>query len=800
MKAIIRKIAALPLLLALIGSLWGGFAAREAFAADPAGVELQIQAGFDGKIRDNRWFPVKFTITSPMEDMSGDLVLQMVNPTGGKDVTYVKHVDLPKMTAKTVWMTLPGTGMQLGSNNNVVKLYKGSVDKGAEVPIVKGKAYIETYLTQSTTVGVLARDPDTLNFLTLLNSRNYDVSVVYLNMADMPAESMMLDGLDAIALNDVASDQLKEEQVKAISGWIDRGGTLILAGGAGYAKTAKAFEAIAPAAYKDTVQVNGLSSLEKLAGKELPLASPFTVSRADVKAGSVVAQEGQIPLFVKKPQEKGAVWYVAYDLSLQPLASWPGNPMLWEKVLQNHLAMSNTKMARQVYPLMQQFWEVQNALDLFPSLNPPSFYMLLSLFIAYVVVVAPVLYLILKKLDKREWAWVIIPALSLVSSFGIFMIGASDRSSVLTHTLNTMELSGSGQGKRTTATAVFVPSGGKYEIELPKSAHALAFNNSRGPGGNGNLAGATDQYVYMDEGKTRLQWTDVPYWSVRKALLQEDSSEPLGKFEVKAGVDAGTVKGELKNATKSDLTDVVLFANRQLYRIGDLKAGETKPLGAPSTGAGIGYSDIGQLLYPYQGGRNGDDRNRERQMINMYANRNNFNGVNLSGKTWLIGWSKDEQFAYKVNGKEAKSDQLNMWVQEVQLDVVQGDNILIPYGYIAPAVVQSNVQHMGTDPMGQVYVGQGDFTFEYRLPDIEGASYHTLRMQSTGGLPAFLKLEIWNVGKNGWETLDLRQTAEFKDNVNQYLADGTAIRVKATTTQDFGFRYPDIALEGKVKQ
>lgn len=790
----VRRLLLLLLALCMTFQIMAGTVGA---APAASGVELQIQTGIDGKMKEGRWFPVKFTLTSPHEDISGDLVVQVASQTGGKDITYVKHVELPRQSTKTVWMALPG--MTLNSRNNVVKLYQGPVEGGTLVPISKGSNYIETVSVRSTQVGVLARDPDTLNFLSLLNTQGYDVSVSRLNVADFPAETMMLDGLDAIAINDIATDQLSPEQVQAINGWVARGGSLILAGGAGYAKTAKAFESLSPVTYQDTISLSKLGSLENLAAKELTLTEPFTVSSAAVKSGNVLAQEGQVPLLVSKEVEKGRVWYAGYDLSLQPLASWTGNPKLWEQVLQSHLVTSAAKNGFQTN-IMNRYWDLQYILDFFPSMRMPSFFLLLTLFLVYVLIAAPLLYLLLKRLDKREWAWVIIPVLSIISSIGIFSVGASDKSSVMTHTLNTLELSGNGQGTRSAATAVFVPSGGTYELQLPKSAKVVSFSENRGSmNQNGELAGATDQYLYMEPEAARLVWTDVPYWSVRKAQVEHAESEPLGQFDVAASIDQNGIKGEVTNQTKSDLTNVSLIYNRQLFAVGDLKAGEKKTIGGSINTIPQGYIDFGQLMFPYNHTGGPDVFNRERQMVNAYMNR--LWNTGAGGETMIIGWSKDNESLYQVNGRKAQSDQLNMWVQEVKLQVVQGDKISIPYGYLSPSIVQNNLQQMHREPDGNMFAGSGDFTFEYNLPVIPGAQYDTLRIQSAGGLPPYLSLQIWNEARKDWDPLDLRSVFVLQDGrQNDMLIGGRTIRLKATVTQDLSFRYPQVSLEGTVKR
>jgi hypothetical protein len=775
-------------------------------AAAAGSIELQIETGYDGKIKEGQWFPVKFTVTNPTDDVSGDLVVQIVNPMGGNDTAYVKHLDLPKQTTKVVWMSLPGTSYS--SSNNIIKFYKGDMSKGEVIPISKGNDYIAATPNPAVQVGVLARDPDTLNFLSLLQAKNMAVNVIHLKPDQLPGESVMLDSLDVIALNDFASDQLKEDQVGAITSWVNRGGTLVMAGGAGYPKTAKAFESLSPVTYTGTTSLSGLESLEKASGKELKLGTPFTVSTSSLKDGEVIYQEGQQPLFVRKDTGKGEVWYVAYDVALNPVASWNGNPELWEKVIQGHQTGQSMKRGRPGYSFMNQFMEVQYALDFFPSLVPPSFFMLLIMFLIYVVLVAPFLYILLKKLDKREWAWVIIPAFSILSSMLIFMIGSSDKSSTLVHTLNTLELNGNGQGQRTSATAVFVPRGGDYEIELPKAARTIAGNTNQGFGSNGQLSGISDQHIRLDAERTRIGWSDVPYWSVRKAWIQNDELEPLGKFDVNLTVDSNGIKGEITNSTKSDLSDVHILINRNVYSVGELKAGEKKPVALTSpTNVNNGNYDYGYLLFSHPNGMNMgrrgnmDSHERERQLINSYMNYNN-KGMN-PGKPVVIGWSKDSQSLFKVNGKDASSDQLNLWVQEVDFQVVQGDKVSIPSGYISPVIVNNNTNQLFTEPNGMVVIGNGSITFEYGLPAIPGVSYSKLNMQMPpgAGIPQFLTLELWNGEKQAWEPLNLNTPLEKKDNLQAYITDGgTTIQMKATTTQQFGFQFPEVALEGTVRR
>ena len=150
----------------------------------------------------------------------------------------------------------------------------------------------------------------------------------------------LLNGLDVIVINNFASDTLSEPQRKAITDWVNGGGTLILAGGAGYAKTAAPFADITPVVADGTTTVHSLAELEKLGGKPLNLDGAFTISTAKAVEGAQIGIEanGQ-PLFASKGYGQGSVQYAAYDLAMEPVSSWAGHPDAWASILRNNLPM-----------------------------------------------------------------------------------------------------------------------------------------------------------------------------------------------------------------------------------------------------------------------------------------------------------------------------------------------------------------------------------------------------------------------------------------------------------------------------
>ncbi len=757
--------------------------------ADTKPLSIQIETGFEGKLKEGKTGPVKLTITNPGDDISGDIAIHIAHPSDENDVVYLKHIDLPRNSTKTVWMSVPG--MTYNRNNNAIQFYSGGYG-GEKVPFKQGAVSLSagTLGLETIQVGVLARDPDTMNFLTLLKQPNVQVLVYPLNEASLPSDTFMLDGLEMLVINDFASTELSNDQVEAIKAWTNRGGHLVLAGGAGYTKSAEAFKDISPIDVHGTLSVDELSSLTKHSGKALNLGEPFTLSNGTSKRGDVVLKEGEVPLYVIADQGQGHVWYAAYDLSLNPIASWNGNQALWAKLFSD--AGSDIGANHQTYG-QPDVWELNNALDYFPSLVPPSFGALIWVFFAYILIAAPILYLILKRLDKREWAWVLIPAISVVSSLCIYWIGAQDRNTTLAQSLNVVELNEDGRDYISRSMAFFVPNGGDYEVTLTENQHVLPLDHYYG--GTRNLRGNDYLAIKEEDGQTRVNFLDVPYWSIRKLAAENTASEDWGQLSYSMQYEANAVSGEVKNDTKHAIEDVTFVMNMQYVQIGSLDPGESKSFKMaynPGMGANYHYFfDIANMIYPHN---YPDDPVHERALLITALQKQ----INKNVSTPIFfGYSRTADHTILINDKDVPIDELNLLVQPVNVDLVSNDKVFIPYGHLTPVVTENSVDSYATYPeQFEVEIGMGHLVFEYSLPQLEDVQYEHMNISQMN--PPFLTQEIWNEQLQSWERLELQQQTQLTS-VSDYITPGGAIRLRVTNTQQTTmFRFPNLALEGTV--
>jgi hypothetical protein len=755
-------------------------------------LQINVEPGFGGSMKQDSWFPVKMTITNPGDDVSGDLAVHLTGDgNGGQTVVYAKRIDLPKGSTKSVWFTLPGT-TSLNVNNNQIVFYEKGVDKGGRVPFAQGKKAIQANTAWPGTlfVGVVARDPDTLNFLTLLNQRGYQVDTTLLS-EDFPWNVTMLDGMDVLVFNDASTDTLTAEHTKDIEAWVEQGGRLVLAGGAGYAKSAAAFGALSPVDVTGTASVGALPSFVQATGKELLMGDRLTVTTATVKTGETVFSESGIPLVVHQPLGAGSVLYFAYDLALEPVASWSGNSLLWEQVLSEELAGRMTNNGGQNY-YGDGMWELEQALEWFPQFIPPNYKVLVMLFLLYAVVVAPLLYFVLKKADRREWAWFAIPAIALITSGLFYGAGASGRGSTLAQTLSTSELTGTGAATRTAASSVFVPNGGDYMLGWEGERHLMRNTSYNGGGPSGSQ---TDLVIHSEQDRTVVEFKDVPFWSVRKIYGAGEKVTDAGMFEYTQSIEALQVTGEVVNRTNHDLYEAGIMYGGQWIRIGTLKRGEKKNYQFGTNGTTNGKDpNIGHQVFPNRG--SADDRQRERALLNAFA-QSRLN-ESLSGKEpYFIGFTQYREAAFTIDGEAAATDNTELFAQALKFDYEVGDRVVIPGGAMVPYVERSDVTHMHTYPNGTVEVGSGEMILAYRLPQRQQWRYDLVTL--TGTVNTNFTMEIWNEANQAWGPLDgTSLPMELRGDALQAVLTGAGqLRIKVTIAGAGGaLAYPQLSAEG----
>lgn len=791
-----RTKAAIALAVAAIMLLAGLSIEGASAAPGDEGIAVQSKIGYNGSYKEGKWYPLQFTFTNQTgKDLSGEAVFSVVTQ---ENITtdYIVPVDLPAGTPVDVTIGLPGT--PLTRDGSKLRFFEGSYKRGKTVDVSWSTALPSQGLS-GYVIGVVSRDPDTMNFMPTLNQKGYDIRVLPIQPDELPTESVLLDMLDTLVINDAATKEWSGGVVQAIKEWVARGGTLVLSGGAGYAKSAEAFADITPVEAGGTTALATADSLARAGGEPLSLAAPLTVSVGKLKDGTESdIREGELPLVASRSHGFGNVIYAAFDPSLEPMSSWPGSAPLWSKLLQRNLSnlqgMGGAVMLGNTYN-NNMMWNLKQLIDLFPSIKPPSFGLLIGMFALYVLIVAPILYIVLAKLDRREWGWWMIPSVALLTGVLVFVIGAGDKRNTAVHTIEIVELSSDGQAVVSGSTAIFSPNGGTVTADFgSKLPVRLYSDDNMSSGGTVVMNG---EYQVRDDGSgLQAIWRNVPYWSTRKLWMDRRVADPAetGGIAVAYEQENGSVKLVVTNDTTADLTNVSLLMNGTAQVIGDLKQGESGSVTMmtqtlpPQPGSYYSYADT---IFPYSGSSNNDRLNRERQLTDNYFNQNN--GALFTLNPVIVGYSTDRDSTYEVDGGKANTDRLTMWVKG--LDPVEqiGGRVFVPAGAMQPVVASNTMTAMSYYGNGVIAVSAGEVILEYITPVNDNVAYDKLDVILNQGYSnPNIEWSIWRESTNEWVPV-----SGALGTPDEYLIEGQTIQIKLVSGAGGETVYPYVTLEGE---
>lgn len=561
---------------------------------------MQVQAGFNSRFRDGNWAPIQVALSNDGPDFNGKVSVNSSSlfsgpGNSGSTYTYQQAVSLPNGAQKQVTLYVPFTFGSPGTTQNI------SVDllDSNNQPVTTQSATLRTLGVSDIFVGFLFDQTpgQTPSLGTLTNvplptqGQGGSIQVEPLNTATMPKIAAALKNFDVIIIDNFTTSSLSQDQLAALQSWVQQGGKLIVAGGPEWHHTLDPLTSLLPVTLTGTSTLPAGTHLFPLGGptKSGPgqgnaadtVSSPITISTATVHPEStVVLSSGKTPLIVQAAQGQGQVSYLAFDPSLDPLASWSGTTTIWQGVLTrmlgNQLLYSNATINTVPGQFVQPFGGMEMLLQsLFPSAIP-STWVILALLLGYVVILGPVRLFIVKRFKNRSWSWRIV--LSTIVVFSLLSYGLAleqKGSSILSSSISVIQLSRPGATGSLAHTAtyvgVFVPNNGDFQVHIPGNNLVQSTENQQSPGPQG--AQRTTITSTQDGTDVDLQGVDI--WTLRSVVSRHDHQVSGGIISHLA-IQNNTLTGTVTNTLSYGLSDVYLLTGNQFLSVGHLGAGETR--------------------------------------------------------------------------------------------------------------------------------------------------------------------------------------------------------------------------------
>lgn len=723
------------------------------------GLTMSVSGGFDGYCRSNAWCPMYVVLSNEGADVKGELHVTLDNDDNSG--IYVKHITLPAHSRKAYSFSLPLYDLP-SRPKIVVQLWVGR-------KVVVSRSVTTTPLEDDERLyGTVSGVPSELAFLGTVAPVAGRAVAAQLDLESLPPTPLSWEGLDVLVLNDVDTTVLSGEQKQAMLAWVTHGGHLVVGGGVGAARTAAGLNDLLPVSIGGTWSVDDLWALGELVGGAVA-SGPYAVTETTLQDGEVlVAQDGTV-LIARRTIGAGAVTFLAADAGVNPFVDWDDNVRLWQWILGG--------LSLQARPTIQNGYQAREAVNTIPGIKHPSILHILGFLLIYVILIGPVNYVVLRKLDRRELAWITIPVLVFGFSACAYVTGFQLRGfNAILHRLAVVYVPRETRvGRVSQVVGLFSPQRTNYDVWM-EGMEVRAFSGG----------------YYYDEPSGRPLRVQREVEGVTVADLRVDvgSIQPFvaeGYTDV-AGIDAdlrllkaaGALRLEGSIRPQMALEDAVLLTGGSVKQLGNLEAGEEVAVrepfyGSTMPGGGLterimgtsGYWDdpllyrryhfLGAVFDPYYG---------------PYGTSAS-SSVALESGVYLIGWS-DEHIPLSAEVVDWPYSAVGTALYIYALPVTEAETdstSVIPPELIVREMVDV-VGYVQDLPDGIYMEFESEATFRFTLWGAEVPEVEEIVLDMQGGYDYVYppSVAIWDWEREVWRGVDVAWGQHSIPNGGRYVS------------------------------
>lgn len=746
-------LAILPILAVLVGLL------LPLAPVAAASVTIEARGLVGGRYESGGWLAIAISLANDGAPVSGAVVAE------GADGTVRRPVDLPAGARKQVELYVRPSG--------VARQVKLRFEDEAGDALASTAAEVRTFNLDASSIGIVGDGGGILRAQIVARGQGAGEPLT-LAVSDLPQRPEPLEGLAAMVWA-ADSTTLTPAQARSLERWVASGGQLVVVGGPDWQARTAAFGELLP--MTDLQATDGVVStaLAGLAGMEDELPAS-TVASGTLRDGALgLAQtddEAALPLLATMSFGGGRVTYLAVDIGADAFRAAASAPLLWARLLPQQ-ATTNGGF---IDPGMDAESIMTQALAAIPSLEVPPAELLLALLAAYILLIGPISYIVLRRIDRRELAWVTAPVLVILFTAGAFGVGSSLKgTSIVINEIAMVRAAVDGSAASVqTFAGIFSPSREAYDVTADDDALLASVRSFDQPD-------ARRSHVVEQGEPARLLGLQVTTFGLQ-TIRADTVVEYTPGLDVSWHAGDGEITGEVTNRSTGVITDVAIVTTTGGRMIGDLDAGETRefrlrfalPQGSPS-----------DAVYGFGGFDGSSERQRaiqsRRQVIDTLVGYGQFGMAPMGGQgidrgPFIIGWRSDEPpTALELDGVEAQrysqtveviSGRPSLGPGHVQLDPLQ----------LSAALVSTDGDASGNDG-ASVFVGNGTGTFSLSLPleafglDVSGItivggndpSMLSMQMGNMPGMfPPGYKVEVQDAASGEWTRLgDLSQSTQF---------------------------------------
>ncbi len=696
-------LAALVIATLVLGSAAPALALGSPTAAvtPPAGLTMEASVLLQGHARVGSWMAIDIHLKNDGPGLAGEL--RLAGGVQGR-TRFGTPVDLPTLSDKSyrLYAQPPAFGREVE-----ISLVNGPKT------IATTKAGFTVHEAAQMVVGVVAEQPGRIiGDLDLLpNLNNVAPLTVGLGIADLPNRVEAWTSLDRLIWQDTDSSRLDADQLDALRGWIAGGGRLIVTGGTAGPASLSAFpDAILP--YRPTTTTDvAPRSLGALLGEIPDDAKDLPALSGELIGGTALATTGDQVVAAERAYGSGAVTLIGFDPSADWIAGTRLAEGLWRRLIPTRAAGGL---------VIGDDSQIVSAASQLPSLALPPVGGLIALLGAYILLIGPINYLVLRRLDKREWAWVTMPLLIVTFAVGAYVFGSLLRGSdvIVNEVAIVRGAPGTTEGAAQAYLGVFSPTRGTYQVRVPGGALL-----SSPITGDFSVDGAGSTLDVLQGDPARIRDLGVGFGTLRTVRAETAVAVPLVTAELR--LEDGRLKGTVTNGSSEVLLKPAVVLGGTVAKLDDLAPGATATLDTAMQQIQFGQqlSDriVGQLFFEGRPGQ-GDETNRlyaRHTIIDQLTFDPNFGftGQLPADGAVILAWADRELIPVEIEGQVPRRTGNVLWF--LPTDVSVRGKTTFRSDLLRNTVISSDAAFFNKDPFN-ISFGKGTAELSYRPISFKG--------------------------------------------------------------------------------
>lgn len=806
MKQIIRWCFAVSIML-----LFGHASLTEANAAPK--LEIKATAGFQNKVKHGHGLPLTLTIVNNGDEFSGDLVLDYSESYAVGSAKAIPFT-IGEGEIKTLNISLPGFTedyMYGGTTPQMFYFYEDSWENGKEVDYKGSKSVRPTfYGPESNFILTLTESADRLrSFSSIKPTIMGDTQIIHLGQLKefvFPTDVAAYGLANFLVVDEYVLADLSENAQKTILDWVKTGGVVIVGASDNTEAELGLLSSQLPLTLTDErKEISKDVFTEFSGGKEFnENISSFTAIANE--NSRVLFQSNNEPYAALNMIGKGAIIQTSFSLGDEPFSKETNAAAfltaLIKKANVGILPMNNMNYGQQNIKETMTY-EVGQTNELFPSFQV-STPLMISIVVIYIIMVGPLLYFLLRRKDKREHAWWIIPVISVLASVSIFAYGAKDRLvRPQIQQVSFYEVQDDNSLSGYYLESLLSNRSGNFTFEAEPGTSMVATKRMNGlssPTNNVQSLSILEEHANKDQ----LTVRDVGYWSV-SSILGESHIEDVGHFKIDLTVDSGIVRGSVKNEFPFSLKDVSIWSGTKMIQLGDLAPTESVqvnekigsalllPIASSSGSQYMGYNPVMKA--------SDLPKERKNSLIRMSQIRGE-----RGTEPAIVAHTEDAIVPIKLSDTRAEISAINLVYQRFTPETIFSGEFTLPASSFDIQISSedpSAYYHQISDSKFEWQMGNGSYLYEWDMPNnlpVDKVKWTELQLANTN--TTSISLEIFNVKTKAFEEV---QSGRFsiKENVEHYItADGKVqFKVnKAASNGDDYTRLPELRLKGEVQK